>query len=75
MEYVRTLGGGTPRSGHHDRMGDDRYFYVTGQGWYALAREGLGGPYVSKQDAEAFIARALAGELQPEFEGIGYARR
>ncbi len=75
MEYVRTLGGNTPRSGRHDRIGDDRYFYVTGQGWYALAREGLGGPYVSKRDAEEFVARAVAGELQPEFEEIGYARR
>ncbi|MDR9436143.1 MAG: hypothetical protein RI563_04660 [Thiohalophilus sp.] len=66
MGFVRTLGGGIPRSGRHDRVNNDRYFHVMGQGWYALAREGLGGPFIDKQEAEAFVHKAMAGELLPK---------
>ncbi len=66
MGFVRTLGGGPPRSGRHDRINNDRYFHVTGQGWYALTREGLGGPFVDKRSAEVFVYKAIAGELLPE---------
>ncbi|MDY6979455.1 MAG: hypothetical protein SV201_06205 [Pseudomonadota bacterium] len=65
MGFVRTMGGGTPRSGRHDRVNNDRYFHVMGQGWYALAREGLGGPFIDKQEAVAFVNKAKAGELVP----------
>ena len=66
MDYVYTLGGGAPRSGRHERVNDDRYIHVPGQGWYALTREGLGGPFEDKREAEIFVARVSAGEILPE---------
>ena len=73
MDYVRTLGGTTPRSGRHDRANSDRYFHVMNQGWYALTREGIKGPFVEKRDAEEFIARIVSGELQPEPRDVNHA--
>ncbi|TDY00966.1 hypothetical protein [Thiohalophilus thiocyanatoxydans] len=61
MDHVRTLGGSTPRSGRHDRINDDRYFHVMNQGWYALTREGIRGPFIDKQDAEKFVAEHVTG--------------
>jgi len=66
MDYVRTLGGSTPRSGRHDRINSDRYFHVMNQGWYALTREGLKGPFHDKRNAEEFVAKLISGKLQPE---------
>lgn len=66
MDYVRTLGGSAPRSGRHDRINSDRYFHVMNQGWYALTREGIRGPFPNKQDAEEFIATHITGECRQE---------
>ncbi len=67
MDFVQTLGGGTPRSGRHDRVNDDRYFHVMGRGWYALTREGMGGPFIERNSAEEFVKKVIAGEIKPQF--------
>jgi hypothetical protein len=67
MDFCQTLGGGIPRSGRHDRINTNRYFHVSRQGWYALTREGLGGPFLEKQQAEEFVRKVLSGELKPPF--------
>lgn len=61
MDHVRTLGGSAPRSGRHDRINNDRYFHVMNQGWYALTREGIQGPFIDKQNAEKFVAEHVIG--------------
>jgi hypothetical protein len=66
MDFVKTVGGNRPRSGRHDRVNNDRYFHVSSQGWYALTREGLGGPFVHKSSAEEFVRKVIAGEIYPE---------
>lgn len=67
MDFLQTLGGGTPRTGRHNRVNSDRYFHVLGQGWYALTREGLGGPFLDKHQAEEFVRQVLTGEIKPPF--------
>ncbi|MDZ7662135.1 hypothetical protein [Thiohalophilus sp.] len=75
MDYVRTLGGSAPRSGRHDRINSDRYFHVMNQGWYALTREGIQGPFHNKRDAEEFVAKVIAGKIQPESEDTNHANK
>jgi len=75
MDHVRTLGGSAPRSGRHDRINSDRYFHVMNQGWYALTREGIRGPFLNKQDAEEFVAKVISGKLQSESLDANHANR
>ncbi len=67
MDFLQTLGGGAPRSGRHDRVNNDRYFHVMGQGWYALTREGMCGPFIERDMAEEFVEKVIAGEIKPPF--------
>jgi len=67
MDFMQTSGRGTPRRGQHNRINRNRYFHVVGQGWYALTREGMGGPFIEKQTAEAFVLSVIAGEIKPPF--------
>jgi len=55
VDYQNTVGGDKPRSGKEHRLNTDRFFHVMGQGWYALSREGINGPYLSKELAQEFI--------------------
>lgn len=55
VDYQQTLGGGKPRAGSEHRSNTDRYFHVMGQGWYALTREGISGPYLTKEVALEFV--------------------
>ena len=48
------------RMGEEYRVNPERYFYVVGQGWYVLAREGIGGPYPTKERARVFIRTITA---------------
>lgn len=75
MDFVKTVGGNRPRSGRHDRVNSDRYFHVMGQGWYALTREGMGGPFVDKSSAEQFVRKVIAGEILPGFQDSNNASR
>jgi hypothetical protein len=43
------------------RISDNRYFYVLGEGWYVLTREGESGPYTEKAKAEEFVNIVLTG--------------
>lgn len=43
------------------RISDNRYFYVLGEGWYILTREGESGPYMEKEKAEEFVNEVLTG--------------
>lgn len=41
------------------RVSDNRYFYVIGEGWYVLTREGESGPYPEKNEAIDFVETEL----------------
>lgn len=43
------------------RISESRYFYVMGEGWYVLTREGESGPYPDKDGAEEFVNVVLTG--------------
>jgi len=55
VDYKKTIGGDKPRAGKEHRSNSDRYFHVMGQGWYVLTREGINGPYLTKEVAEEFV--------------------
>ena len=66
MDYVRIHVVADARRRADSDVGADRYIHGPGQGWYALTREGLGGPFEDKREAEIFVARVIAGEILPE---------
>ena len=43
------------------RISENRYFYVMGEGWYILTREGVSGPYAEKNKAIDFVQTVLTG--------------
>ena len=49
------------------RVSDDRYFYVMGEGWYVLTREGESGPYPEKHQAIDFVQTVLTGSKSSDF--------
>ena len=49
------------RASKESRISDSRYFYVMGEGWYVLTREGESGPYLNKNKAEEFVNVVLTG--------------
>ena len=49
----------TRRGSIEARVSDNRYFYIMGEGWYVLAREGVNGPYPDKQQAIDFVQTIL----------------
>ena len=49
------------RAGKEYRVNPERYFLVMEQGWYVLVREGISGPYQTKQRARLFIRRMIDG--------------
>lgn len=61
----KTIGGDKPRMGKEFRSNSDRYFHVMGQGWYILTREGVNGPYITKELAQEFI-QDLVRSMVPE---------
>ena len=66
MDLLDTSGRGTPRSGVEHRVNPDRYFHVMGQGWYALTREGLSGPFTEKAQAVNYVNKLIVGAIRPE---------
>ena len=59
VDYKKTIGGDKPRAGKEYRSNTDRYFHVMGQGWYVLAREGVNGPYITKELAQEFVQELI----------------
>jgi hypothetical protein len=54
------------------RISTNRYFYVMGEGWYVLTREGVSGPYTEKDKAIDFVDTVLTG-IQPfDFPSIQF---
>ena len=51
-----------PRAGKDNRVNQDRYFHVMGQGWYVLTREGIDGPYIDKKQVNDFIRKFTTKE-------------
>ena len=49
------------------RISENRYFYVMGEGWYVLTREGVSGPYTEKNKAIDFVQTVLTGSKSFEF--------
>jgi hypothetical protein len=49
------------------RVSDNRYFYVMGEGWYVLTREGVSGPYPEKNKAIDFVQTVLTGSQSFDF--------
>ena len=47
------------RAGKEYRVNPERYFLVMGQGWYVLTREGISGPYQTKERARTFIRMVI----------------
>lgn len=52
------------------RISDSRYFYVMGEGWYVLTREGESGPYLKKSDAIDFVEAVMTGSKSIAYEII-----
>ena len=65
VDNQKTFGGGKPRAGKEHRTNTDRYFHVMGQGWYVLTRDGISGPYLTKDLASEFV-QDLIKSMQPE---------
>lgn len=55
VDFRQTKGDDKPRAGKEFRSNADRYFHVMGQGWYVLSREGITGPYLTKELAQEFV--------------------
>lgn len=66
VDYQKTIGGDKPRSGKEFRSNIDRYFHVMGQGWYALTREGINGPYLAKDLAQEFVNDLICSTVSDE---------
>lgn len=49
------------------RISENRYFYVMGEGWYILTREGVSGPYREKNEAIDFVQTVLTGSKSFDF--------
>ena len=52
------------------RVSDDRYFYVMGEGWYVLTREGESGPYLKKSGAIDFVEAVMTGSKSIDYKTI-----
>ena len=52
------------------RISDNRYFYVMGEGWYVLTREGESGPYLKKSGAIDFVEAVMTGSKSIDDETI-----
>lgn len=65
MDFKQTNGTECKRTGPQDRSNPDRYFHVMNQGWYIFTREGIVGPYISKERAQELMQEQIAS-LVPE---------
>ncbi len=66
VNYQKVMGGNRPRAGEEYRSNTDRYFHVMGQGWYALTREGINGPYLTKEFAREFVGVFILSMVSDE---------
>jgi len=57
MDPNQTIGTGKPRAGEEYRANSDRLFHVDKVGWYVHTREGLTGPFDTKNVAETHVAQ------------------
>jgi hypothetical protein len=58
------------RAGKQARISTNRYFFVMGEGWYVLTREGESGPYPEKDKAEEFVNIVLTGSQSIDFDTL-----
>jgi hypothetical protein len=54
------------------RISTNRYFYVMGEGWYVLTRDGVSGPYPEKDKGIYFVETVLTGNQSFDFPLIQY---
>lgn len=43
------------RMGEQYRVNSDRFFNIMNAGWYAFTREGIGGPFDERSQAEHYV--------------------
>jgi hypothetical protein len=60
------------RGSKESRISDSRYFYVMGEGWYVLTRDGESGPYPNKDKAEEFVNDVLTGISYSDLPILGF---
>lgn len=53
------------RAGKEHRVNTERYFHVMGQGWYVLTREGVGGPYIERNEAKLVVSQIVDPDSVP----------
>ncbi|MDH5180910.1 MAG: hypothetical protein OEY07_14660 [Gammaproteobacteria bacterium] len=63
MDFNKTIDLNQGRTGKQDRTNPDRYFHVMGQGWYAFTREGIIGPYVTKERAAELLLEHISCQI------------
>lgn len=63
VDFQETIGTGAGRTGKQDRNNPDRFFHVMGQGWYAFTREGVIGPYVTKERANELLEELITSQI------------
>ena len=52
----KVLGSGqTERAGPEFRLNASRYFHVMGEGWYIHTRDGVGGPFLQRAEAQHWL--------------------
>lgn len=68
MDFQETMGTGAMRSGKQNRANPDRYFHVMGQGWYVFAREGIIGPYITRERATELLDELINSTVPVEKE-------
>lgn len=60
------------RGSKETRISTNRYFFVMGEGWYVLTREGVSGPYTEKNKAIDFVETVLTGVQSVDFPTFQY---
>lgn len=63
MDLQDTIGSQSKRTGTQDRNNPDRFFHVMNQGWYAFTREGIVGPYITKERTVEFLNEQIASQI------------
>ena len=53
------------RAGKQHRVNTERYFHVMGQGWYVLTREGVGGPFIERNEAKLMVKQIIDPDSVP----------
>ena len=52
------------RAGERFRINTERYFYVMSQGWYLHTRDGVDGPYNTREDVEQHLSGVVSNKTE-----------